>query len=172
MKRFDMVEKAIVRLEERCVIVLMGAIVALMILQVLSRYVFQNPVVWTDEVTRYSFVWLIMIGSAVGVHRGLHFTVSFLVEKASGRVQFICSILTSLALIAFLWVVCVYGVKLLATASGQITPSLEISVQIPYSSVAVGAGLMLFHAVAQLGRSLAGRGGYGDQGGERREISC
>lgn len=157
MKRFDMVEKAIVNLEERCVTVLMGAIVALTSLQVLSRYVFLNPIVWTDEVTRYSFVWLIMIGSAVGVYRGLHFTVSFLVEKASARVQFICSMLTSLGLIAFLWVVCIYGVKLLGTASGQITPSLEISFQIPYSSVAVGAGLMLFHAVAQLVRNVGGR---------------
>lgn len=157
MKHFDLLEKAMVNLEERIVTALMGLIVILTFLQVLSRYVFHNPLVWTDEVTRFSFIWLIMTGSAVGVYRGLHFTVSFLVKKSSAKVQFICSILTSLSIIAFLWVAFGYGIKWLGTGSGQTTPALEISVQIPYSSIPFGAVLMLFHAVAQLVRSVGGR---------------
>jgi len=74
-------------------------------------------------------------------------------------VQFICSILTSLGLIAFLLVIFVYGVKLVGTGLGQVTPSLQISIQMPYLSLPVGAGLMLFHSVAQLARSLWGRVG-------------
>jgi TRAP-type C4-dicarboxylate transport system permease small subunit len=173
MKHFDIVERVILGLEEYIVQLFMGAIVILMVVQVLSRFVFHYPVVWTDEVTRFSFVWLIMIGSAVGVYRGLHFTVSFLIEKRSGTVQFVCSILTSLALIAFLGVVCVYGVKWLVTASGQITASLEIPVEIPYSAIVVGAGLMLFHAIATLVRLLkAGKIRSMNQAAERRDMSC
>jgi len=45
-------------------------------LQIVSRYTDLIPSwIWTEEMARFFLVWMIMIGSMVGVREGMHFTV-------------------------------------------------------------------------------------------------
>jgi TRAP-type C4-dicarboxylate transport system permease small subunit len=36
---------------------------------------------WTDEILRYLNIWLVFLGAAVGVKRGIHMNVEFFLEK-------------------------------------------------------------------------------------------
>ena len=56
---------------------------------VISRYVFNRPFFWTDEVARILLIWSIFIGAAMGfrkgtstAHIGMDYFVSLLPEKA------------------------------------------------------------------------------------------
>lgn len=50
---------------------LMAAMLAVMAAQVTSRYVFGQPLAWTEEVLRYLYVWLVFLGaSAAYADRG------------------------------------------------------------------------------------------------------
>lgn len=56
---------------------------------VISRYVFNRPIFWTDEVARILLIWSIFIGAAMGfrkgtstAHIGMDYFVSLLPEKA------------------------------------------------------------------------------------------
>ena len=37
---------------------------------VVSRYVFQSPLVWSDELASILFLWLAMLGSVIALQRG------------------------------------------------------------------------------------------------------
>ena len=52
--------------------VLMGALILPVSLQIISRYT------WTEEVARFCFVWIIMIGSMIAVRDRAHFEVDVL----------------------------------------------------------------------------------------------
>ena len=48
-------------------------------LQILSRYIgFLPRFIWTEEIARFCFVWVIMIGAMVAVRDGSHFEVDVL----------------------------------------------------------------------------------------------
>ena len=52
----------------------------LLLVGVVSRYVFGKPIVWSDEVVSLSFIWLTMLGSAIAVHRNEHLRLTLFVD--------------------------------------------------------------------------------------------
>lgn len=64
---------------------LMTVIVVLLLVGVVSRYVFTLPVVWIDEIVSASFLWLAMLGSVIAMHRNEHLRLTVLVERVSAR---------------------------------------------------------------------------------------
>lgn len=58
---------------------LMGLMIVPVFLQILSRFTGVIPrYIWTEEVARFCFVWIIMIGSMIAVRDGTHFDVDLL----------------------------------------------------------------------------------------------
>src|SRR5262245_61908755 len=45
-------------------------------LQVISRYTALIPsYIWTEEMARFLFIWMVMVGAMIGVREGSHFEV-------------------------------------------------------------------------------------------------
>lgn len=65
--------------------VLLAVIVALLLVGVAARYVFNLPMVWVDEVVSTSFLWLAMLGSVVAMHRNEHLRLTLVVERVPER---------------------------------------------------------------------------------------
>ncbi|MDR1828265.1 MAG: TRAP transporter small permease subunit, partial [Methylobacteriaceae bacterium] len=40
--------------------------------QVLCRFVFQVAAPWTEELARYLFIWICIVGSGIAISRGAH----------------------------------------------------------------------------------------------------
>lgn len=65
---------------------LMGIIILPVSIQILSRYTGLVPrYIWTEELARFCFVWIIMIGSMIAVRDGTHFDVDLLRSDRSAR---------------------------------------------------------------------------------------
>ncbi|MDR1519766.1 MAG: TRAP transporter small permease [Planctomycetota bacterium] len=79
----NILEKVAVSLVTLCIIGLMVALVW----QVLSRFVINVPAVWTEEIGRYSFINMVLLGSAVGVRKNSHFGVTFFSDMLRGRMR-------------------------------------------------------------------------------------
>ena len=47
---------------------------------VVSRYVFDSPIIWTDELATFLFLWLSMIGAVVAVRRDGHMRLTTFVN--------------------------------------------------------------------------------------------
>src|ERR1700733_12182917 len=61
------------------IFVLLGGVVA--------RYVFHNPIIWSDELASSLFLWLAMLGSAVALRRSEHMRMTAFVGMLSPPVR-------------------------------------------------------------------------------------
>ena len=74
------------RLLRLAITALMGAILVPVGLQIFSRYVgFIPRYIWTEEVARFCFIWIIMIGSMIAVRDATHFDVDVLPKPRTAR---------------------------------------------------------------------------------------
>ncbi len=79
--------------------VLMGLMIVPVTLQIVSRHTGIIPrYIWTEEVARFCFIWIIMIGSMIAVRDGTHFDVNLLRPPASPRRKGIRDLIVHLAM--------------------------------------------------------------------------
>jgi len=147
-------------LAELIVLITYSSIVVLTTMQVLSRYVLEHSIPWTEELARYCFMWLIYVGMVIGLHRGTHASVDVLASMIKGvprKIVLVCIHLISIALFA---VLLYQGWLLFLMVQGQATPALRISMMLPYFSLPFGSMLMIIEECWIIKEILAGvRGG-------------
>lgn len=86
-----------------------AALIIPVMLQIFSRYVgFIPRYIWTEELARFCFIWMIMLGAMVGIREGTHLDVDLL-PKISPRVNAALRVVMHLAVLAFALVFVYYG---------------------------------------------------------------
>jgi TRAP-type transport system small permease protein len=74
------------RLLQVTVTALMGLLLVPVTLQIVSRYTALIPRwIWTEEVARFCFAWVIMLGAMIAVRDGTHFDVDVLPKPRTAR---------------------------------------------------------------------------------------
>src|ERR1700676_1845264 len=136
-----------------CSAFLVAAEVVVLFLGVVSRYVFRSPIVWSDELASFLFLWLAMLGSVVAFRNAGHMRMTALVSKSRPAVQTFFDVLASVASIAFLLLTIGPALEFAHEERLITTPALEISGAWRASALPVGLGLMLMTGVISLLRS-------------------
>lgn len=127
-----------------------GALVALVSANVFARYVLEIGILWTEEVSRLLFVWVVFLGSYVALRRKAHMAIDILVERLAPAARDRLVLASRLVVLLFLIVIAWAGGRLvLATVEfGRVTPILGISAAWAYLSVPTAAVLMAIETVA------------------------
>ena len=103
LERYSRLLKAVLTL-------LMALMIVPVSLQILSRHTGIIPrYIWTEEVARFCFVWIIMIGSIIAVKEGTHFNVDLLPHPRTRRWKAISNLLVHLTMITMAGVFAWYG---------------------------------------------------------------
>ena len=77
------------------------ATIVVISMQIIWRYVFANPLGWTEQVSRYLFVWIVMMAVPVGLYRSGMYNFDLVLEKLHGKAKLAVQTLNSLACMAF-----------------------------------------------------------------------
>ena len=93
---------AVLQATEAAAALLVVVEVAILSAGVISRYVFNSPLLWSDELARFLFLWLSMLGAVVALRRNEHMRLSVLVNRASPSLQRWLDTTAALVVIAFL----------------------------------------------------------------------
>jgi TRAP-type C4-dicarboxylate transport system permease small subunit len=149
-----MVRKVLAHGVEWICLVLMVVLTLDLMLGVFSRYVLFRTFTWYDEIARICFVWMVFLGAAVGVKRGVHFGLHLLVDRLGPQAKRAAAILTPLVIIAFSVVLIVQGWALTEFGQFQSTPVMGLSKTWVYSAIPVGGLLMILYSLPLLGRAL------------------
>jgi len=118
-----------------------GLMVIAALLQVISRYVFNSPLGWTEELIKLLMVWWTFLAIGVLAFRGrllgIDAVIMALPPVLAHRVMAVAQIVSAFIIgwLAYL------GVRLVGLAGTQITPSLDIPYAAIYASLPVGLGL-------------------------------
>ncbi len=114
--------------------VFMGLMVVNVTWQVFSRYILGDPSSFTDELARYSMIWLGLAGAAYVSGKNAHLAIDILPEKLKGKKLLYLKIFIHLMVIFFGAVIMVWGGGNLVYIT-QVLQQKSATLQIPLSWV-------------------------------------
>ncbi|EFI36377.1 Tripartite ATP-independent periplasmic transporter DctQ component [Desulfonatronospira thiodismutans ASO3-1] len=79
----------------------MGIMVACLMVQVSVRWTTGSGMAWTEELSRYAFVWTVFIGAALVAKHGSHVRISAQFFLLPIKARLVCRFFTDLLWIAF-----------------------------------------------------------------------
>ena|SRR5438105_8304044 len=136
-------------LEGLCALML-AAMVVLLFIQVVGRYVFEDPPDWTEELARAVFIYLTFVGGALAIVRNAHLRIDSLHERLSPRMKTILDIALVSIGIVFLAVTLYYSIGLLGRLAHQPMTSVPISKAFVFAAVPIGCALMLVYELLRV----------------------
>ncbi|WP_158278905.1 TRAP transporter small permease [Leucothrix arctica] len=132
----------------------LASVLALMIAQVASRFLFNFSLAAASELSIYAMIWCVFLAAAVAFRHGDHIAMDFILNGLPKRLKLIFSIIVYLSVTLFLVIIVFKGydlslraMKQVSTASGL--PVGYISMAMPICSV-LALIFMTEHAIKQL----------------------
>jgi len=117
---------------------------------VTARYLFQKPLIWSDELAGILFLWLAMLGSVTAFQRGEHMRMTAFVGLVPPRVRAFFDVLAIAAPLAFLVLVLDPAYEFASDEAFVSTPALDVSNLWRAAALPIGLGLMLLVALLRL----------------------
>lgn len=94
--------------------------------QVASRFIFNNPAAWTEEVLTYGFTWLALLTAALVVSSREHMRLTFIIDKLNPKSKMIVEIINEIAMMVFVSATFIYGgISIMKLTMIQVTPALQ-----------------------------------------------
>lgn len=145
------IRKQINRGVEVICIGILGMMVLLVGWQVFSRYIMNDPSSFSESLTRYLFVWLVIISATYSFGSRDHMCISFLKEKLSAAHQRLVNILIELITIAFaLCVMTIGGIRITMMQMVHLDSNLQIPTGLIYSVIPICGVLIIFYCICNL----------------------
>ncbi len=131
-----------------------GLILAVMagavFLQVVLRFLGKTGIDGLEEVPRYLFIWLIMIGGASAMQRGQHTILDYFVNLCGERARAFILVLTTAAGLGLFLYLIKLSVTLVPNAQLQTSAGLGLPLGYVYAAVPVGAVLIALPMLREL----------------------
>ena len=130
---------------EKWIIVIAFAIMVLAcFIQVVNRNVFRIPVSGFEEAAKYSMVYMVLLGTELGLRDGTQISIQWVVDKLPEKARKIIRVIARLIVIIFAAVMTKSGWAMVMKQAkiGQTSPGLGIPMYIPYFALVLGFGLI------------------------------
>ena len=147
---FARLDRLIARVTEIPAAILVAVEILVLLAGVISRYVFNRPLTWSDELASILFLWLAMLGAVIALRRAEHMRLGFLVSLSAPRLRAWIDTLATMTVLIFLVAIMLPALDYVSFQQMITTPALEIPDAYRVAAIAVGAALMLLIAGARL----------------------
>ncbi len=135
-------------------IALVGVIAVAMILQVFFRYVVNSSLSWSEELSVWSLVWLVFIGSVVLIRSWEHIHIPTFVNWLPLKLRPYVIIAAKCLSIVFLATMTYLGFEMILFGFHADAPVLHLSTKWAKLSIPVGGALMCLFALGVLLKDL------------------
>jgi len=147
--------RALERAADWLLIALFLAVFALILAQVVCRYAFNSPLVWSEELARLAFVWLAMLAWSLGSRRRSHIAITVLADLLPARPRLALALAVQGAIIVFAALLAWHGAALTLRNLDLPTVTLGVSYAVLYGVVPVAAVAVALYAAAEICALLA-----------------
>lgn len=130
--------------------VLFIVLVVLVFTQVVTRFIINYPLSWSEEISRYAMIYIVFLGSALAVRTKDHIAIDFLLEIVNPKNKKRLTIITLLISALFFAMLTYFGFQLTLIVIDQATPTLQFSMAWAYAAIPAGSLLMLLNVFAVL----------------------
>ena len=148
MRRLRALNGVLVRLETYAGGGLLITVAAVVLLQVLMRYLFAYPNPWSEEVSRFCFIWLSLLGASLAVEHRAHFGFDQVTKALAPRAKRAVETFAGGVVLLFSLLLIATGIALMDLTMGERSPALGLPVALVYAAAPVSGMLMVVHMVA------------------------
>jgi TRAP-type C4-dicarboxylate transport system permease small subunit len=125
-------------LEDYLSLAIFWVLISLVLLQVISRYVFNNSFIWSEELARYHFIMLTFIGATVAARHGSLVKIEFFSSLLPTKGKFILAIVVNMIEIVFLAITIGLAWQMFLFMCNKKMVSLNVSMGVLYFVVFFG----------------------------------
>jgi TRAP-type C4-dicarboxylate transport system permease small subunit len=145
--------------EERVMVISLMFNLALVIVQVIMRYIFNASLPWSEELARYIFLWQIWVGTSWGVKEHRHIRLDALPLALSPKAKPWLEVVVLLIWSAFSFFIAYKGSQVcgMLFRRHQLSPAMRIPIVYAYLSVPAGCFLMGMRLIAELCKLFSSR---------------
>ncbi|WP_413375468.1 TRAP transporter small permease [Alkalihalobacillus sp. 1P02AB] len=115
-----------------------------MFIQVTARFVFNTGTFWTDELARFSVIWLVFLGAAVTIKDKSMIKID-LVQNLKPKINGFLNKFKLLYSFIFSVMLIVIGWQTMLLVIAQRSPNIGISMSYIYAALPVACIIMAFH---------------------------
>ena len=136
-----------------CLMLLMMVIVVCW--QVISRYALDTPSTFTEELLRFSLVWISMLGMAYVSGKQEHISLTLFIDKAPPRLLHWWMLILQVFFGVFAVYILILGGQHISSISAeQFSPALNISMSYVYYALPLGGVLIIIYSMLNIVDSL------------------
>jgi TRAP-type C4-dicarboxylate transport system permease small subunit len=138
-------------------VMLLGFATTLVVLaQIGSRHLMSMPFPWTEELSRFLFIWFCILGSVVALVRRQHLGIDYVVQRLPSGPRRVALIAVDLLIALFGLFVLVKSIDLMQIASFQRSNILRVPMPYVYLAFPVMGLFFAFHGLLELLDKLRG----------------
>ncbi len=134
-------------------VLLFAGLTIIVALQVLTRFVLHVPFIWSEEMARFLFFWVVMLGAAMSVKTRRHFAIDVTMgrtEKLGRTSRFVFDIVPDLFVLAFSVFLLWQGIGYAQAGIFRSAPNSGVNMGLVYAAIPVFAALSVIYAVTSL----------------------
>jgi TRAP-type C4-dicarboxylate transport system permease small subunit len=106
------------------------------------------PLIWSEELARYIFVWATFIGAGYGVRKKIHISMEVFFNMMPKQAKIAITILTNvIAIFVFAYLI-PYGIKTVITQWAIGSSAMEIPMSWVFAAVPVGCFIVCLRLIA------------------------
>jgi len=144
---------AIEKVSKVIVVLLFSEMLIAALVGVIARYVLQSPFQWTEEVARYSLIWMGFLSINIALWQGKHINVNLLLKRFPPKLAKLTTLINDTLIMFYLVVVLYYGWAM-TSETLVTTQSFQISMFWFYLAVPVSAALTIVQLIFIVTRKL------------------
>lgn len=151
-------------------VVLLIFIFILGIAQVFWRWVLNNPIVWSEEMIRLTYVWICYLGWVIAERADSHIRITIITSRLSKSVQKWQQVFCHVLCIIMCALMVIYGVQLIKVGMKRTAVSFPLNYAVVYIMGPLCNFIMIFYEIAALIECLViGPRDYSDKDGGDEE---
>ena len=138
--------------EEKIMMVLLMAMTLIMGVQVFCRYVLNDSLSWSEEITRYLFIWITFLSIGYCIEKNISLRIDQFVNVLPFLLRIIIQIVVMMVSAAFFLYMVIQAWDYVANtiATNQISSATSISMAWVHSSTIVGFGCAFIRAIERI----------------------
>lgn len=118
---------------------------------IVMRFIFNHPISWSNTVSRYAYVYIVLLGTAVSYIEGQHAQIDFVYDALPRKFKIIFDLLHILAMMIISIVLLFIGIKHSVSMWHVHAPTIPwLSVGIVYLSVPISAVIIIIFLIQKL----------------------
>jgi TRAP-type C4-dicarboxylate transport system permease small subunit len=112
---------------------------------------------WVEEIGELCLAWMTFIGAAIGIRRGVHFSIQMVTDRFPARLRLAVFTAHYLLIAVFGALVAVFGWRVAELNALSASPALDLNLRWLYLSAVVGGVLIVVYSLASIGDGWRGR---------------